>query len=414
MRKNKTIPMNIFEEKELLQKISKRIQLINREEEVVVEKLLPVWHAVMLGGLLKLVKNRIRYNALINFLKAKVPASAVDLLSEDLSGHDSQIQSYGEAMIGILFPDKKSALAIHISQKFYCKSSFVLKGLSYTLGMFALELKKQEEDIEEFNNYCDFILSFKGDFNEIIPADLQKALIDILLLSDVLKSDGLSLFTDSFEDAEESDDSFLAKLFTKKNSIILLVLVLLVGMTLFFRYIQNQNTVSVDETEDIIPLDSLNKLNDSLVKAVVDSTKLASDSTITLSWSEGKMFSIPKESSIVTLHEYLSDSTNTNALELPCYEITFQTETDQIGQVKDYFFKRFVEGFQVNPDAKLELITFSEKDTKSALKRGFLLKNRLVGEGVSPKRISIRTSNADFKPDASIPLNAQVIFRVTK
>lgn len=413
MRKNKTIPMNIFEEKELLDKISTRIKLVNKEDEAVISTLLPVWHAIILGGLLKLVKNRIRYNALINFLKDKVPSSALSLLNDDLVGHDQQIQSYGESLIGILFPDKKSALAIHVSQKFHCKSSFVLKGLSYVLGMVALELKKQEQDIEEFNAYCDFILSYKSDFNEIISNDLQKAFIDILLLSDVIKADGLSIFPDSFEEADD-EESFVAKLFTKRNSIILLSLILLIGVTLFFRFIQKENTVSVDETEDIIPLDSLNKLNDSLIQAVVDSTKLASDSTLSLSWTEGKVFTLPKQSAIVLLHQYLTDSTATTPLDLPCFEITFQTESDQIGQVKEYFFRRFVEGFQAYPNSKIEIVAFSEKDSKSALKRGFMLKNRLVGEGLSPKRISILPANNDFKPDTSIPLNAQVIFRITQ
>lgn len=406
--------MNIFEEKEYLLKISKRVQLINRENEITVEKLIPVWQAIILGGMLKLVKNRIRYNALINFIKAKIREEDLSILAGELANKEEQILSIGESMIGILFPDKKSAIAIHVSQKLQCKSSLVLKGLAYFLGVYAIELKQNEGNINEFNKYGEYILGYKGQFNELIATDLQKILIDILLLNDVLKSDGLAIFADSFEEAEENDQSILAKLFTKKNVVIVAVLVVLVGITLFLRFIQERQTVSVEDTEEIIPIDSLNKLNDSLVQAVVDSTKLASDSTVELSWTNGKKFLVPKQSAVVQLHTFLSDSTITDPLEITCYEIIFAPETDQVSQAKDYFFKRFAEGFQANQDARLEIISFSEKDLKSAMKRGFLLKNRLVGEGISPKRISIRQSNLDYKPDPSIPLNSQVIFRITK
>jgi len=38
------------------------------EKEAKIEELLPVWEAILLGGLLKLVRNRIRFNALYNFI----------------------------------------------------------------------------------------------------------------------------------------------------------------------------------------------------------------------------------------------------------------------------------------------------------------------------------------------------------
>ncbi|MEY2793597.1 MAG: hypothetical protein RJA76_1589, partial [Bacteroidota bacterium] len=142
MRKINEKQMIFLTEDEFLPIISKRIQVISREEELVVEKLLPVWQAVALGGILKLVKNRIRYNALMNFLKSRVDQKHLDILSSDLKGYDDVIFSYGESLIGILFPDKKSAIAIALSQKLQCKSSFALKGLTYLSGFLLLQMKR--------------------------------------------------------------------------------------------------------------------------------------------------------------------------------------------------------------------------------------------------------------------------------
>jgi len=147
---------------------------------------------------------------------------------------------------------------------------------------------------------------------------------------------------------------------------------------------------------------------------VVDSAKLDSDSTQILAWPGGKDFVLPKQSAIVTLHSFLMDSTQTEKLLLPTYEFSFDNSNDQISTTKDYFFKRFVEGLQTHKNSKLEIFTFSDQGTKAALKRGFILKNRLVGEGLSPIRIEVKSGTLEVKPDNSIALNAQVVFRVSK
>lgn len=406
--------MIFLSEDELLPLINQRIQVISREELEQVERLSPVWQAVALGGVLKLIKNRIRYNALMNFLKLKVDARYLEILEGDLKGNDDLINSFGESLIGILFPDKKSALAIALSQKMQCKSSFFLKGLTFDLGIFVLQLKKEEESLKDFSTFCEHFISFKSVFADLISNDLQKSIIEILLLNDVLKTDNNLIFTDSFEESEELEVGRFSKFLNNKWLLIVAIAALLISLIIYFTAIKSDNTVSIDESEEIIPLDSLNKLNDSLTQVAVDSTKLLSDSTITLSWTPGKNFTIPKQSSLVSLHAFLNDSTAIDPLNLSSYEVSFNNETDQVAQSKEYFFKRFTEGLQVYKDVKIEIIAFSDKDSKSALKRGFFLKNRLVGEGLSPKRIAVVSSNAGINPDASIPLNNQVVIRVLK
>jgi hypothetical protein len=317
-------------------------------------------------------------------------------------------------MIGILFPDKKSAIAIGVSQKLQCKSSFLLKGLTYLLGVLMIQLKRDENDLKDFNSFCDYFISYKNVFSEHISPDLQKTIIEILLLNDVLKSDTNLLFSDSFEESEELEDQAFSR-FLKNKILLIFISIVLIGSLVFYLIrSKSENTVNIDDTEEIIPIDSLNKLNDSLTQVAVDSTKLQSDSTVSLFWTNGKSFTIPKQSTIVSLHTFLTDSTVKDPITLNCFEVTFENESDQILSSKDYFFKRFSEGLQLNKDIKLEILTFSDKDSKSALKRGFFIKNRFVGEGISPKRISVVPSIAGISPDANVPLNAQVVFRVLK
>lgn len=406
--------MIFLSEDELLPVITQKIKVISREDPSVVEKLIPVWQAVALGGILKLVKNRIRYNALMNFLKFKVELRETQDILELIENNEALINQYGEGFIGVLFPDKKSALAIGISQKMQCKSSFVLKGLTFLLGTLALELKKDQTKLSDFSTFCDYISDFKQHFYELIPSDVQHILIEILLLNDVLKSDTSFDFSGNLDVATDEEESKFSSFLNNKIVIAFVITFLVGGLVFYLLNYQQKNTVEIDETEEIIPIDSLNKLNDSLTQVAVDSTKLLSDSLVSIYWNVGKSFSIPKQSSILTLHAFLSDSTRKDPIQFTCFEVSFNNESDQLQHVKDYFFKRFTEGLQLYKDVKIEIVAFSGKDVKSAMKRGFYLKNRLVGEGISPKRISVLSSLEGATPDASIPLQSQVVFRILK
>ncbi|RVU26830.1 hypothetical protein EOJ36_02210 [Sandaracinomonas limnophila] len=398
---------------DVLKLVNQRIQVLTREKEGEVNKLIPIFQSIAVGGILKLISNRIRYNALINFLKHKVKADISIETAESIGKQEGTIVAYGESVMGILFPDKKSALALQISQKLNCKSSVVMKGLAFFLGVLVIEFKKEEDTLSDFTAFCQNVIQSKSQFSDHISPEIQKVIIDILLLNDVLKVDLDSLNT-SNEDVEKYSETNFSAILSAKNIGIALVILIFVGISLFF-LVRKSNEEEVSfESEEIIPLDSLNKLNDSLTQAVVDSAKLDSDSTQILAWPGGKDFVLPKQSAIVTLHSFLMDSTQTEKLLLPTYEFSFDNSNDQISTTKDYFFKRFVEGLQTNKNSKLEIFTFSDQGTKAALKRGFILKNRLVGEGLSPIRIEVKSGTLEVKPDNSIALNAQVVFRVSK
>jgi len=398
---------------DVLKLVNQRIQVLTREKEGEVNKLIPIFQSIAVGGILKLISNRIRYNALINFLKHKVIADISIETAESIGKQEATIVAYGESVMGILFPDKKSALALQISQKLNCKSSVVMKGLAFFLGVLVIEFKKEEDTLSDFTAFCQNVIQSKSQFSDHISPEIQKVIIDILLLNDVLKVDLDSLNT-SNDEVERYSESNLSAILSAKNIGIALAILLLTGISLFFLLRKSNEEEVSFESEDIIPLDSLNKLNDSLTQAVVDSAKLDSDSTQILAWPGGKDFVLPKQSAIVTLHSFLMDSTQTEKLLLPTYEFSFDNSNDQISTTKDYFFKRFVEGLQTHKNSKLEIFTFSDQGTKAALKRGFILKNRLVGEGLSPIRIEVKSGTLEVKPDNSIALNAQVVFRVSK
>lgn len=377
------------------------------EDALLAKELLGVWQLTLLSGLLKLQKNQIRYNALKNFVAKKVPSIPMDHCFEVSLG-DEPLKQLGEGLVGVLFPDKKSAIATAISNQLKCKNSLVIKGLFLMAGHLALGLKQQEETL--FHHLKDFVQYFnpyKSELASYTRTDLFRMVVDLMLLQEVLKLDA------SLEEDLLPVSPGLS--FNKKLGIGLAAF--LVFAVLGFWWLSQRSTEqdsSLVENEEIIPLDSLRKFNDSLAKASIDSAYLKSDSTLQLQWPKGKAFDLPKTSALVELHAYLSDTTQTEPLELPIYEFQFDTETQQIIGNPPYFFRRLVEGLQAYRQTKVQLFTFSENLEEQATKRGFVLKNRLVGEGLSPKRIEVKGSGTKPLPDASKPANAQSVLLIEK
>jgi hypothetical protein len=147
-------------------------------------------------------------------------------------------------------------------------------------------------------------------------------------------------------------------------------------------------------------------LNDSLTKAVLDSSKAKNDSLVTLVWPEGKPFEVPKESIIVAFHAYISDSTAVAPLDLACTELAFSEKTELLETPKTYLFKQMASGLNKFKEVDVQIQVSSEKGPNIAKEHAYVLKNRLVGEGLNPKRISVATL-----PNSS---NNQIIFSFKK
>jgi exosome complex RNA-binding protein Csl4 len=363
-----------------------------------VEELYPVWETIILGGLLKLVRNRIRFNALYNFILQKsAPISDIEaFLASGKNKYDEDaILRYGEGMMGILIPDKKSAIAMLLSREMGAKSSSILKGLTLFFGLYGYRLKQEEyAALKDWKAYGDYFLGLKQQFYVLCPAKIQLGVSEILLLSDILRVDTGALLTYSDEQEPISEGGLLQNLTVNTFVYMLIILVLGAGVIWYTAFRSTESEEVVADTEEIIPIDSLSKLNDSLTRAVLDSTKLRSDSLTSLVWPKGTLFDVPKNSVVVGLHQYLSDSTQTDAIELVANEIQFNEQTDLLDKPVDYVFKRMAEGLNRYKEVSIKIVVNSDKDDRSSLKRGFVLKNRFVGEGLSPARIEVKTGDA--------------------
>ena len=124
--------------------ILNRLSIYLNEPVEKVDELYPVWEAIILGGLLKLVRNRIRFNALYNFILQKsAPINDIEaFLSADKQKYDEDlILRYGEGMMGILIPDKKSAIAMLLSREMGGEEFRYLEGLNLVFRLIWLSLK---------------------------------------------------------------------------------------------------------------------------------------------------------------------------------------------------------------------------------------------------------------------------------
>lgn len=384
---------------------AKRLADLCTEKQDKVMELIPAFEAVVLGSVLKLFRNRIRFNALYNFMLAKsAPQDDVAKLVSSGKGMPDYdlMYRFGEGVMGILLPDKKSAVATLLGGQLGAKSSTIIKGLTLSYALYGYRLKEFDYDaLRDFKSFGEFYQPSKNDFYVLAPTKIQVSLIDILVLKDILKGDSV-VFEESFSPTDDS---------VKRNySIFLISLVagaLIVALVLFFVNRRSEEApIDKEETSEIIPIDSLAKLNDSLTKAVLDSAKAKSDSLVSLTWPEGKPFQIPKESMIVAFHAYLTDSTVVTPLDLTCTELDFSEKTELLASPKTYLFKQIAAGMNKFKDVDVQVQVSSEKGPSIAKEHAYVLKNRLVGEGLNQKRITVATL-----PNSS---NNQIIFSFKK
>ncbi len=384
---------------------AKRLADLCTEKQEKVMELIPAFEAVVLGSVLKLFRNRIRFNALYNFMLAKsAPAEDVaKLLSSGKGMPDYEaMYRFGEGMMGILLPDKKSAIATLLGGQLGAKSSTIIKGLTLSYALYGYRLKEFDYDaLRDYKSFGEYYLPATSDFYTLAPTKIQVALIDILVLKDVLKGDTF-VFDEPFVASDDRPARNYKLIFGVIGGIILLSL----GLFLVLRSGGSEEVVDKEETDQIIPIDSLTKLNDSLTKAVVDSARASNDSLVSLAWPEGKPFQVPKESIVVAFHAYVTDSTVVTPLDLTCTELDFSDKTELLASPTTYLFKQIALGMNKFKEVDVQVQVASEKGAMVAKEHAYVLKNRLVGEGLNQKRISVATL-----PNSS---NNQIIFSFKK
>ena len=384
---------------------AKRLADLCTEKQEKVIELIPAFEAVVLGSVLKLFRNRIRFNALYNFMLAKsAPQEDVaKLLSSGKGMPDYEaMYRFGEGMMGILLPDKKSAIATLLGGQLGAKSSTIIKGLTLSYALYGFRLKEFDFDaLRDYKSFGEYYLPATSDFYTLAPAKIQVALVDVLVLKDVLKGDNFV-----FDEPFVAVDDRPARNYKLIAGVIGGIILVAIGLFFVLRSSGTEEVVVKDDTDQIIPIDSLNKLNDSLTKAVVDSVKASSDSLVSLTWPEGKPFQVPKESIVVAFHAYVTDSTVVTPLELTCNELDFSDKTELLASPKTYLFKQITTGLNKFKEVDVQVQVASDKGAGVAKEHAYVLKNRLVGEGLNPKRITVATL-----PNSS---NNQIIFSFKK
>ncbi len=396
-----------------------RVAHYTNESVEKIQELLPVWESIILGSSLILIRNRIRYNALNNFIQQKtVPTKEIEFIftSPTSSVNWEKIIQYGEGLFGVLMPDKKSAIALLVSRELKCKSSLVVKGLSICFALYGNRLKYVDSaNLKDWSAFGEYLFTQKHEFAALCPAKLQGQISEILLLNDFFRNES-STFQSNSDEFELSAVDDGASSTNWKIIGLILGSIMIASVIAWFVYVNmtKEEEVVNAETEEIIPIDSLAKLRDSLSKLSADSARIASDSLTHLSWPDGKAFDVPKNSALVPMFEYLTDTTNTESSELRVSEISFDEETNQLVSPFDAFFKKMVEGLNKYKDVHIRIYAFSENDAKSGLKRGFVVKNRLVGEGISPTRIDVKAAGNTVNPEASVPINSQILLVLSK
>jgi hypothetical protein len=384
---------------------AKRLADLCTEKQEKVVELIPAFEAVVLGSVLKLFRNRIRFNALYNFMLAKsAPKEDVAKLVSSGNGMPDYdlMYRFGEGVMGILLPDKKSAVATLLGGQLGAKSSTIIKGLTLSYALYGYRLKEFDYDaLRDFKSFGEYYLPASSDFYALAPAKIQVALVDILVLKDVLKGDNFV-----FDEPFVAVDDRPSRNYKLIAGVIAGIALLSFGLFFTFRSDSSEEVVVKDDTDQIIPIDSLNKLNDSLTKAVVDSAKVSNDSLVTLVWPEGKPFQVPKESMIVAFHTYLTDSTVITPLDLTCTELDFSDKTELLASPKTYLFKQIASGMNKFKEVDVQVQVASDKGLVVAKEHAYVLKNRLVGEGLNQKRITVATL-----PNS---LNNQIIFSFKK
>ncbi|MHA8085700.1 hypothetical protein U8695_09025 [Aquirufa antheringensis] len=384
---------------------AKRLADLCTEKQEKVLELIPAFEAVVLGSVLKLFRNRIRFNALYNFMLAKsAPQEEVaKLLSSGKGMPDYEaLYRFGEGMMGVLLPDKKSAIATLLGGQLGAKSSTIIKGLTLSYALYGYRLKEFDYDaLRDYKSFGEFYQPYTSDFYALTPAKIQVALVDILVLNDVLKGDSF-VFDEPFVAADDRP----ARNYKLIAAVIAGIVLLAIGLFFAFRSGGTTEVVEKEDADQIIPIDSLNKLNDSLTKAVVDSAKVTTDSLVTLTWPEGKPFQVPKESLVVAFHAYVTDSTVVSPLELTCTELDFSDKTELLSSPTTYLFKQIASGMNKFKEVDVQVQVASEKGAIVAKEHAYVVKNRLVGEGLNQKRITVATL-----PNSS---NNQIIFSFKK
>lgn len=339
----------------------------------------------------------------LNLLNKKLQAIKID-------DYDSltyeQVFGIGQPVVNFIFGNLKSAVIIDGASTHRLSNKVFEEILAYLFGICLIKIQKDYQfSLKQTEELVNFINeSFDSKYREA-PSKFQK-IIQILNFTYEVH--------ESFSVGASSFSIFLSR----AKSIILSRIFWVLAFILFFASFLVLNFLKSQEEENIAEKKSLNEkrlefLKDSLNEAKIKTEILNNDSVETFFLGENQTINIAKSSSLHQIIQYLADSTQKEPLELMVYELRFSNSNDEISEINPQYLADLNRILSYYSSVTIYLKAFSDNGQSSAEKRALFLKNRLIGEGLSVKRIQIMAqSSSSANPLYST--NSQVFFKLTK
>lgn len=351
------------------------------------------------AGFYKIVGNKYSLNFLLKNLR-----NLDELETESLSF--KEINKTGDAVMQFFYGNLKSAVITEGASYHRIPNKVFNDILTYSMGICLLSIYDDISELDDVESFEKYIIS---KFNEKYYSNPSIRLNKIIQTLNI-----------NFE-AHESftiGSSEFGVLLSKLKSIFLsriFWIISLIIILISFLYIKISNN-SIDEnikTQKGLDYQKIEKLKDSLNEIKIQTEILNNDSLQTFRLDDSHTIDLAKSSSLINILEYLNDSTRNDTLEIRVFELRFANKNDEIFEINKDYIKNLYRILYYNPNSLIYIKAYSDLGMASADRRAMFLKNRLIGEGVSVKRIFL-DSNFSNQINPAYALNSQVHFRITK
>ena len=360
---------------------------------------------IVVSGLYKSVGNKYLFNRVLKEIESIKPTENIDFDSENT-------RVLGQRVLDFLYGNLKSVVIIDYAVKFKTSNKNFEELLAYFLGFSLLNIFHETKFIEK-NGKETLALFLVNEFNSKYYSYSKTLEFKELAFklniqfddtnSSILEPSSIHIFISRLKSI------LISKSFWMMGFVLLSLLSLMV-----YWFVDRKPSNSGNPSNEIIEKQELELLKDSLELERLKALKFKEDSTYQYQLDEDHTIDLIASSSLVSVIEFLNDpSIQNDTLAIMAFEIGFSSVNDELIENREGFLRDIYRILYYNNHSEILIKAFSEFGNKSAERRSFFLKNRLVGEGISGKRIKI-DSNYLPKPDPEFSLNSQISIRVTK
>lgn len=353
----------------------------------------------LFAGFYKIIGNKYSLNFLLKNLR-----NLNDIEKTNLSFKD--VDKIGNAVMQFFYGNLKSAVITEGSSYHRISNKVFNDILTYSMGICLLSIHDDISELDDIESFEKYIIS---KFNEKYYSNPS------IRLNKIIQTLNINFEAhESFSIGSSEFGVFLSKLKSIFLSRIFWIISLII-ILISFLYIKISNN-SIEEnnkTQKDLDYQKIEKLKDSLNEIKIKKEILNNDSIQTFRLDDSHTIDLAKSSSLINILEFLNDSTRIDTLEIRVFELRFANKNDEIFEINKDYIKNLYRILYYSPNSLIYLKAYSELGMNSANRRALFLKNRLIGEGVSLKRIIIDSSFSN-QIDPAFALNSQVHFRITK